>query len=52
MIQSMERMYVRYYNYTYKRSSTLWEGRFKSSLVQSERYLLELYRYTERGQFQ
>ena len=40
-------MYVRYYNYTYKRSGTLWEGRFKSSLVQSEDYLLELYRYIE-----
>ena len=47
MMQSIGRMYVRYYNYTYKRSGTLWEGRFKSSLVQSERYLLELYRYIE-----
>ena len=47
MMQSMGRMYVRYYNYTYQRSGTLWEGRFKSSLVQSERYLLELYRYIE-----
>ena len=47
MIQSLGRMYVRYFNYTYKRSGTLWEGRFKSSLVQSERYLLELYRYIE-----
>ena len=47
MMQSMGRMYVRYYNDTYQRSGTLWEGRFKSSLVQSERYLLELYRYIE-----
>jgi putative transposase len=47
MIQSLGRMYVRYFNYTYKRSGTLWEGRFKSSLVQSERYLLELHRYIE-----
>ena len=47
MMQSIGRMYVRYYNYTYQRSGTLWEGRFKSSLVQSERYLLELYRYIE-----
>jgi len=47
MMQSIGRMYVRYYNYTYQRSGTLWEGRFKSSLIQSERYLLELYRYIE-----
>ncbi len=47
MMQSLGRMYVRYFNYSYHRSGTLWEGRFKSSLVQSERYLLELYRYIE-----
>ena len=47
MMQSIGRMYVRYYNYTYQRSGTLWEGRFKSSLIQSEQYLLELYRYIE-----
>lgn len=47
MMQSIGRMYVRYYNFTYQRSGTLWEGRFKSSLIQSERYLLELHRYIE-----
>lgn len=47
MMQSLGRMYVRYFNYTYQRTGTLWEGRFKSNLVQSERYLLELYRYIE-----
>lgn len=47
MMQSIGRLYVRYYNHTYQRSGTLWEGRFKSCLVQSERYLLELYRYIE-----
>ena len=47
MMQALGRMYVRYFNYTYKCSGTLWEGRFKSSLVQSEPYLLELYRYIE-----
>ncbi len=47
MMQSIGRMYVRYYNYTYQRSGTLWEGRFKSSLIQSEQYLLELYRYID-----
>ena len=45
--QSLGRMYVRYFNYTYQRTGTLWEGRFKSSLVQSEWYLLEVYRYIE-----
>jgi len=47
MMQALGRMYVRYFNYTYQRTGTLWEGRFKSSLIQSERYLLEVYRYIE-----
>ncbi len=47
MMQSIGRMYVRYYNHTYQRSGTLWEGRYKSCLIQSERYLLEVYRYIE-----
>ncbi len=47
MMQSMGRMYVRYFNYTYQRTGTLWEGRFKSCLIQSDRYLLSLYRYIE-----
>lgn len=47
MMQSLGRMYVRYFNDCYARSGTLWEGRYKSCLVQSERYLLELYRYIE-----
>src|SRR5688572_20119080 len=34
-------------NRTYGRSGSLREGRFRSSLVQSERYLLECYRYVE-----
>jgi putative transposase len=47
MMQSPERLYVRYFNYSYKRSGTLWEGRYKSCLVQEEDYLLEVYRYIE-----
>ena len=47
MMQSLGRKYVQYFNFSYKRSGTLWEGRFKSCLVQSERYLLECYRYIE-----
>jgi len=29
MMQSIGRMYVRYFNFTYQRSGTLWEGRYK-----------------------
>jgi putative transposase len=47
MLQSLGRRYVRYFNYSYKRSGTLWEGRYKASLVQTEDYLLALYRYIE-----
>lgn len=47
MMQSLGRRYVQYFNRRYQRTGTLWEGRFKSSLVQSEVYLLELYRYIE-----
>lgn len=47
MMQSLGRMYVRYFNKAYSRTGTLWEGRFKSCLVQSETYLLQCYRYIE-----
>ena len=47
MMQSLGRQYVRYFNYTYKRTRTLWERRFKSCLVQTEEYLIQLYRYIE-----
>jgi putative transposase len=47
MMQSLGRRYVRYVNDALGRTGTLWEGRFKSSLVDSERYLLACYRYIE-----
>ncbi len=47
MMQALGRQYVRYFNFSYKRTGTLWEGRFKSCLVQEEHYLLQLYRYIE-----
>ena len=47
MMQSVGRRYVRYFNREYRRSGTLWEGRFKSSLVQSVTYLLQCKRYIE-----
>jgi len=45
--QYLGRLYVRYFNYTYIRSGTLFEGRFKSSLVQEEEYFLSCLRYIE-----
>ncbi len=39
--------YAQYFNKAYRRTGTLWEGRHKSSLVQSERYLLTCMRYIE-----
>lgn len=47
MMQALGRYYVRYFNRQYKRSGTLWEGRFKSSLVDSDRYFLVVSRYIE-----
>ena len=39
--------YVRYFNEKYVRTGTLWEGRFRSCLVESEGYLLTCQRYIE-----
>jgi putative transposase len=39
--------YAQYFNKTYRRTGTLWEGRHKSSLVQSDRYFLTCSRYIE-----
>ena len=47
VMQNLGRYYVRYINQTYQRTGTLWEGRFKSTLVDTENYLLSLYRYIE-----
>lgn len=47
MMQAIGRRYVLYFNRKYNRTGTLWEGRFHSSLVDTETYLLTLYRYIE-----
>ncbi|MDC2889734.1 transposase [Psychrosphaera algicola] len=47
MMQSLGRRYVPYFNKKYNRSGTLWEGRYKTCLIQEEKYLMELYRYIE-----
>jgi len=40
MMQAVGRAYVRYFNLRHGRSGTLWEGRYRSTLIESERYLL------------
>ena len=47
MMQSLGRRYVGYMNATYERTGTLWEGRYKSTLVDNEYYLLTVSRYIE-----
>ena len=46
-MQYLGRYYVRHFNFRYKRTGTLFEGRFKSSLVQTDGYLLACQRYIE-----
>jgi putative transposase len=48
-MQSVGRRYVRYVNATYGRSGTLFKGRYQSSLVESERYLLTCMRCIEQN---
>lgn len=40
MMQAVGRSYVRYFNQRHGRSGTLWEGRYRSTLIEAERYLL------------
>lgn len=47
MMQYVGRRYVPYINYQYGTSGSLWEGRYKASLVQEESYLLACMRYIE-----
>jgi len=46
-MQHLGRMYVPYFNAKYTKTGTLWEGRFKASLIEDEAYLLTCYRYIE-----
>ena len=47
VVVSVGRRYVQYINHAYGRTGTLWDGRYKSSLVQAETYLLLCQRYIE-----
>lgn len=46
-MQDLGRRYVRWFNRRHGRTGTLWEGRFRSSLVEADRYLLACQRYIE-----
>ena len=47
LMKHLGQRYVQYVNRTYRRSGTLWEGRFRSCLAQAEDYVLACYRYIE-----
>lgn len=47
MMQAVGRRYVRYFNDRQGRTGTLWEGRYRSTLVQTERYLLACMAYID-----
>ena len=47
VIIALGRRYVQYINTTYRRTGTLWDSRYKSSLIQAETYLLACQRYIE-----
>ena len=47
MMQALGRRYVRHFNRLQSRSGTLWEGRYKSTLIQTDRYLLTCMSYID-----
>jgi len=46
-MQAIGRRYVRYFNDRHGRSGTLWEGRYRSTLIQTDRYLLACMAYID-----
>lgn len=47
MMQWMGRYYVPYFNRKYARAGTLWQGRYKATVIESERYFMTCSRYIE-----
>ena len=47
MMQALGRRYVRYFNDRHQRTGTLWEGRYRSTIIDSERYLLACMAYLD-----
>ena len=46
-MQSVGRYYVQYFNNCYRRTGTLWEGRYKATVIDTDAYLLTCMRYIE-----
>jgi putative transposase len=47
MMHLLGSCYARHFNQRYARTGTLWEGRYRSCLIDGETYLLRCYRYIE-----
>ena len=47
LMKRLGQRYVQYINRSYKRSGTLWEGRFRSCIIQQQEYLFSCQRYIE-----
>jgi len=47
LMKNLGQRYVQYVNRSRERTGTLWEGRFRSCIAQSERYVMACYRYIE-----
>ena len=47
MMKSIAQAYAQYFNYYYRSSGAVWEGRYKTCMVQTENYFLECQRYIE-----
>lgn len=47
LMRDLGRCYVRYFNRRHGRTGTLWEGRFRSCIAESARYVVACYRYIE-----
>lgn len=39
MMQGVGRYYVQYFNHCYRRTGSLWEGRYKATLIDTDQYL-------------
>lgn len=48
-MQMLGRYYVQHFNYHYQRTGTLWEGRYRATLIDSAAYLLTCMRYIEQN---
>src|SRR5579859_7002734 len=46
-LHSASRRYARYFNARYRRTGTLWEGRFHAAVIRSEHYLFACHRYID-----